>query len=32
LSPIPIRSSKLLPFDVICVMRERTPVPHAVIH
>jgi hypothetical protein len=25
MSPIRMRSSKLLPFDVICVMRERTP-------
>jgi hypothetical protein len=23
---------RLLPFDVICVMRERTPLPRAVIH
>jgi hypothetical protein len=32
MSPIRMRSSKLLPFDVICVMRERTPAPRAVIH
>jgi hypothetical protein len=32
MSPIPIRSAKLLPFDVICVMRERTPLPRAVTH
>jgi hypothetical protein len=23
---------RLLPFQVICVMRERTPLPRAVIH
>jgi hypothetical protein len=23
---------RLLPFDMICVMRERTPLPRAVIH
>jgi hypothetical protein len=23
---------RLLPFQVICVMRERTPLPHTVIH
>jgi hypothetical protein len=32
MSPIRMRSSKLLPFDVIRVMRERTPLPRAVIH
>jgi hypothetical protein len=32
MSPIRMRSSKLLPFDVIYVMRERTPAPRAVIH
>ena len=31
LSHIDAVVDRLLPFDVVCVMRERTPLPHAVI-